>query len=282
MKFVQKIAITFLKIQLQLTAAISPQKAAQKALKRFCTPRRSAKQQKANTTIAQAERISSRVNGLIVRGYRWNHPSAKKILIAHGFESAARNFEGYVLPLMNLEYEIVAFDAPGHGESEGNEIHLPLYVAFLQQIAAEYGPFDAYLGHSFGGLAITHLLETIETSPNTRIILIAPATETTTAVNQFFKQLALNGKVRTAFDRLATAKNGVPPEHYSIRRAVRHIPSPILWLHDSGDEVTPFSDAESVMNDQHPNVHFIVSRGLGHSAIYRNQQTIDHVTQFLN
>lgn len=281
MAFIHKIAFTYLKTSLQITSVFSPRKAAQRAVTLFCSPRRDSRHRKPSAIINRAETVSCRINHLVIRGYRWNHPSPKKILIAHGFESAARNFEGYVQPLMKMGYEIVAFDAPGHDRSEGSEIHLPLYVQSLQHIVNQYGPFHAYLGHSLGGLAVTHLAEILPQDLTSKIVLIAPATETTTAINRFFSLLRLNEKVKAEFERLAKERNGVAPEFYSVRRAVTHIQSQILWLHDILDDVTPYSDAEKVKNDQLPHIQFVISSGLGHSRIYRNQQTIEHVVQFL-
>ncbi|HEX5026005.1 MAG TPA: alpha/beta hydrolase, partial [Agriterribacter sp.] len=147
MKLSHKIALTYLRARLQLLALVSPERAASKALVLFCTPRRRL-QQNPSAIIKKATPLTLSINGLSICGYRWNHPSPKKILIAHGFESSARNFDGFVIPLIKKGYEIVAFDAPGHGKSDGSEITLPEYVRTLQAIVCEYGPFDAYIAHS--------------------------------------------------------------------------------------------------------------------------------------
>ncbi len=280
MKLSHKIAFTYLRIRLQLTALVSPQKAAQKAFTLFCTPRRSG-QPAPSAIIKQAELIAFYMNNLAIHGYRWNHPSPQKILIAHGFESAAGNFDGFIQPLINKGYEIVAFDAPGHGRSDGTEITLPVYVQTLHRIVKEYGPFNTYMAHSFGGLAVAHLLEAVAHDEQTRVVLIAPATETTTAINGFFHLLHLNGRVRAAFNRLAKEKTGISPEELSIRRAVRNINARILWLHDDQDDITPYRDAEKVKNDRHSNIQFITSSGLGHRKIYRDKHTLNHILHFL-
>ncbi|HTN07910.1 alpha/beta hydrolase [Agriterribacter sp.] len=281
MKLSHKIAFVYLKTRLQLTALVSPQKAAQKAFTLFCTPRRNHQQPLLSAIIKNAELISFRMNNLAIRGYRWNHPSPKKILIAHGFESAARNFEGFIHPLINKGYEVIAFDAPAHGRSDGTEITLPVYVQTLQRVVSEYGPFSAYMAHSFGGLAITHLLEVVPHTEQTRVVLIAPATEATTAINGFFHLLHLNGKVKAVFDRLAREKSGIPPEHLSIRRAVQNIKANFLWLDDDQDDITPYHDVEKVKNDHHSNIEFIISSGLGHRKIYRDKHTLNHILHFL-
>lgn len=272
--------LLYLRTRLQLTALVSPQKAAQNAFSLFCTPRRR-KQQNPSAIIKKAEPVSFSMNNLSVRGYRWDHPSSKKILIVHGFESSARNFDGFICPLMEKGYEVVAFDAPAHGRSDGKEITLPLYVQTLQHVVNTYGPFDAYIAHSFGGLAVAHLLEAIPHSEGTKAVLIAPATETTTAIDAFFRLLHMNGKVRKAFNQLVTDKSGISPEYLSIRRAVQNIKAQVLWMHDEQDDITPFSDVEKVKNDNHPHIKFIVSNGLGHRKIYRDQNTVDHILHFL-
>ncbi len=280
MKLSHKIALAYLRTRLRLIALISPQKAAQKAFALFCTPQRG-KQQKPSAIIKKAELVSFRMNNLSIHGYRWNHPSSKKILIAHGFESAARNFDGFVSPLTDKGYEIIAFDAPAHGKSDGKEITLPMYVQTLKDIVSKYGPFDAYMAHSLGGLAIAHLLESVPHSEKTRVVLIAPATETTTAIDAFCRLLLLNAKVKQAFDKLVMDKSGVSPEYLSIRRAMRNISADVLWMHDKQDDVTPFHDVEKVKNDNHHHIKFIISDGLGHRKIYRDRHTINHIIQFL-
>lgn len=280
MKLSQKIAIGYKRSQLQLITLISPQKAAQKAFTLFCTPRRKPSQNMP-PVFKKAEKLSVKVNGLTIRGYRWNHAAAKKILIVHGFESSCRNFDGFIVPLAKKGYEIIAFDAPAHGQSEGTQVTLPVYVQMLQAVYNEYGPFDGYIAHSFGGLAISHLLEVIPHTNLVKTVLIAPATETTSAIDGLFHFLHLNKKVRVAFDELVKTKSAVPPESISIRRAAKNIKADTLWFHDKDDDITPFRDAEKVKNDAHPNMKFVITNGLGHRKIYRDNTVINQVLAFL-
>ncbi|RYD88812.1 MAG: alpha/beta hydrolase, partial [Sphingobacteriales bacterium] len=46
----------------------------------------------------------------------------------------------------------------------------------LLAVVEKYGPIDHFVAHSFGGLAIAHMLEKSAPVDNTRIALIAPAT----------------------------------------------------------------------------------------------------------
>lgn len=61
----------------------------------------------------------------------------------------------------------------------------------------------------------------------------------------------------------------------------KNIKANILWLHDKDDAITPLSDAEKVKADHHPNITFVISNGLGHSKIYRDKHTVNHILRFL-
>ncbi|WP_315815632.1 alpha/beta hydrolase [Paraflavitalea speifideaquila] len=135
----------------------------------------------------RGEQLSFSLDGITIRGHRWNHPQTKKVLIVHGFESTTKNFDRYISPLIRKGYEVLAFDAPAHGQSDGKQITLPLYIRTLQEIFHIYGPIQSFMAHSLGGLALMHFIETIPHDAHTRVVLIAPATETTTAIDSFFQ-----------------------------------------------------------------------------------------------
>jgi hypothetical protein len=111
--------------------------------------------------------------------------------------------------------------------------------------------------------------------------LIAPATETTSAVNSFFNYLKLDASLRPEFDNVISQKSGRSPEWFSITRAAKHIKASVLWAHDKDDVMTPFADIENVMNAQYPNFQFLITEGLGHRRIYRDNKISKAVLEFL-
>jgi len=280
MKLAQKLTIGYIRAQLNIMAMISKKKAARKAFDIFCTPFRKSKK-KPLPLFDKAELLSFPLNDHVIRGYRWNSGGTKKILIVHGFESSAKNFERYISPLVKKGYEVMAFDAPAHGKSGGNRISLPVYIQTINKVAELYGPIDGFITHSFGGLATSHYLETTAHNENTRLVLIAPATETTSAIDSFFSFLKLNTDIRKEFDELIYEKGGVWPDHYSIRRAMKHIQAKVLWFHDENDDMTPLEDALNVAKDNHPNLEFVTTQGLGHRRIYRENAVMKRIFEFL-
>ena len=279
MKLAQKIALNYIRAKLSILAVLSKQKAAEAAMKIFSTPfRKSTKQ--TPPVFKKAETLSFKQDGHTIRGHRWNFGREKKLLIIHGFESSSINFDRYIIPLVKKGFEVLAFDAPAHGRSGGKEVNLLMYVKMLHRIYDLYGPFHGYLSHSFGGLAVTHFLESVVHDEQVRLVLIAPATESTSAINSFFKILQLGIDIRKEFDQLILTKSGVSPDHFSIRRAIKNIKAKILWLHDEDDELTPIEDALKVKADNHSNVEFVITKGLGHRKIYRENMVVKRIIEF--
>ncbi|MGZ3917479.1 MAG: alpha/beta hydrolase [Flavisolibacter sp.] len=279
MGLAKKLAIKYVRARLKILSSLSKKKAAQEAFQLFCTPQE--RNRKIPSPIfEEAEKLHFVFEGQQIRGYRWNHPSEKKLLILHGFESSVVNFGSYVGPLVKKGYEVLAFDAPAHGDSSGKTINVLMYKNFVHHICRTYGPVRNFIAHSFGGLALSLYLEETDHDTGFKLVLIAPATETKTAAAHFLEFLKLDASVRKEFDDLITKMSGQSTEWYSITRAAAHIRAEVLFLQDTEDDMTPFSDVQPLMQKNYPNFHFIISEGLGHRRIYRDPHTVKTILDF--
>ena len=281
MQLKQKLAISYIRAKFKLVSVVSKRKTAELAFELFCTPFLKT----ANRTPAiftTAEILHFKLNGLNVQGYRWNKDSAHKVLILHGFGSAAHNFHSYIIAMVKKGYQVLAFDAPAHGNSEGRTVNARQYSEMIEKAIGLYGPINGFLTHSFGGLALSLAMEKTPHDENTKIVFIAPATETTTAVDSAFKLLKIeDAGVREAFDKIIFEKSGYPTAWFSIRRAIQNIKATILWIHDEEDDITPWKDALKIKQEGFTNIKFIVTKGLGHRNIYRDSSIKKEVVQFL-
>lgn len=280
MKLSQRLAFSYFRTKFKLLSTISKKKAAKKAFELFCTPlRRNIKL--LPKIFEQAESLQFKLDGSFIQGWRWNHPAERKLLILHGYESSVTNFDKYIKPFIKKRYEVLAFDAPAHGRSGGKKITAPLFKKMIQEIHKKYGPVQSYMAHSFGGLAVSLALEEISHTSDYRLALIAPATETTTAVDSFFKFLKLDTAVRIEFEKVIIKKAGVSSDWYSIRRAMKHIRAKVLWIQDEEDDITPMSDVLKVKEENYPNIEFVITKGLGHRRIYRDNKVVKSIVDFL-
>ncbi len=281
MKLTQKIAVGYLQFKFNLLSRLSPRKAAQEAFTLFCTPQ--TRNKKILPAIfEQAEELQFIFEQDTILGYRWNKGAGKKALIIHGFESSVVNFEMYIDPLISKGYEVLAFDAPAHGRSGGRRINALKYRDFIKDICDKYGPVQSFLSHSFGGLALCLALEQMQHDDTCRVVLIAPATESTTAAAQLFQITGIrNATVKNEFEKIILAIGGHGLSWFSVARTLPAIKGRILWLHDENDPVTPLSDVLKIDKTAYPRINFIITKGLGHSRIYRDKEVGKTIANFL-
>jgi len=274
-----KLLIWGLRVYLHFLSIISIKKASLVAFRIFSTPIRKAKPTKPDV-FNLAKPLSLTIETYRIIGYKWEYNNQKKALIVHGFESRAYNFEKYIQPLIDLGFDVYAMDAKAHGDSEGKTIVLPDYLAIIKELEKQFGKFDVYLGHSFGGLALSLYLES-NPNPSSKAILIAPATETSTAIQMFCKFLHLSPKIEKGILQLILERAGVSVDFYSIKRALPQIKSKILWFHDLNDDITPYTDAKLVFDTKQANATFITTHGLGHRRIYKDEKVMNQIFKYI-
>jgi len=86
-------------------------------------------------------------------GFIWGDGS-KKVLISHGWGSKAVDFDEVITGLKVIDdIQIIAFDAPGNGSSEGELSNLILFAKAAEAIISRYGAPDVMIGHSLGAMA---------------------------------------------------------------------------------------------------------------------------------
>jgi esterase/lipase len=280
MRFSQKLVLQLVRTKFTVWSTFSKKKAARKAFELFCTPQHRNKKELPRI-FGEAEVLRFNFHQYKIQGYRWQKGGTRKVLILHGFESSVVNFDRYVRPLMRKGYEVLAFDAPGHGRSTGRQINVQVYKEFIMYLFQQYGPIQSFMAHSLGGLSLSLALEELPHNEDTRVALIAPATETTTAIDTYFRFLKLETDVRTEFDKLIQQISGHEPQWFSVARVLPQLKAQILWAHDRDDHMTPISDVEPVMKMAYPNVQFKITEGLGHRRIYRDNNVTKAVVAFL-
>ncbi len=284
MKLTQRIAFGYFKTKFNTLGAISPRKAAEAAFSLFCTPYHGKPKRKAPAIFNDAIKLEFALDNLTIRGFHWKpkHHAHKKILICHGFDSCCYKFDAYIPLLLEKGFDVFAFDAPGHGLSDGKTINAALYSKLIEALENHYGLFYGIMAHSLGGLAVSLALERMANNGSKKIVLIAPATETTSAVDNFLRYIPLAPKVQQAFHQLIFEIGNRPGEWYSVTRAIQHVHSKVLWLHDKYDVVCSYEDTKAARKLHLANVQFLTTQNLGHSNIYKQPEIREAIVDFFS
>ncbi|MGI8598849.1 MAG: alpha/beta hydrolase [Chitinophagaceae bacterium] len=280
MRLNQRLILKYIRTKFKLLSAISKRKAASKAFELFCTPQYRNKK-KLPKIFTEAEILHFPFQQYRITGYRWNKDGIKKVLILHGFESSVINFDRYVKPLIRKNYCVMAFDAPAHGRSTGKTVNVITYKILINHLYENYGPIYGFIAHSFGGLALCLAAEEWNYKEEIKMALIAPATETKTAANSLFQILKLNDEVQEEFHKIIEEQSGHSTEWFSIVRAAQNIKNQVLFLQDKNDNMTPYCDIEPLIEKNYSNFRFIITEGLGHRRIYRDNKVVKAIIDFL-
>jgi pimeloyl-ACP methyl ester carboxylesterase len=243
----QRIILRYYKAKFKLLEKFSPQKAAASVLQLFFTPYITHRKSERPAIFHKAEKLSFTLNGNIIHGSKWlcNRPGAKTMLVCHGMNSCSYRFEKYVQLLLQNHFNVLAFDAQAHGQSDGKILNAVIYSEIIIEIEKRYGPADGIIAHSIAGMATCFAMEQLKDEKK-KIVLIAPATETVTQVDHFFNMLHLSAAFRKVFDDEILRTRGLPAAWYSVTRAIQNFNAQVLWIHDKDDTICPYKDAITI------------------------------------
>lgn len=245
-----------------LLAFFSKQKAAEKAFTLFCTPRKGRVLPEQQEFLTQAKSQKIKTNGLELQSYHWKGKK-ETILLLHGWESNTYRWRKLITFLKKEDYNIVAFDAPAHGNSTGNLMNVPLYSECTKAIIDIYGP-KFVIGHSAGGMNMLFYHEKYPNDQIEKIVTIGSPSKLRDIMEYYQQLLKFNDKVLEGLDDYFNDSFGYRIHEFSTSEFKGHLSKKGLVIHDKEDTIAPFSASESVHKNW-ANSSFYITKGLGHS-----------------
>lgn len=257
-----------------LMGTIFPGKAAESAKSLFLTPRKYPLKDWEQTAEQAGERITLTNN---LSALRWGK-SARKILLVHGWESRATQMAGFVDPLVQEGFEVIALDGPAHGRSPGKHANPYMFAQAVQQAHAELGPFEAIIGHSMGGSAVAiAIAEGVETK---KAVLIASPSSIESVLNRFARFIGLPDKSRQTFIRLVEQKVGRSAASLEIAKLIQSSSTRGLVIHDEQDREVPFGEAKAIVQSW-KGASLLSTQGFGHRSILRQESVWQSIMGFV-
>nr|WP_281503792.1 alpha/beta hydrolase [Arenibacter sp. F26102] len=201
-------------------------------------------------------------NSTSLQTYQW--PGTQEtVLLLHGWESNAFRWRNLIEKLQQREFNIIAFDAPGHGYSEGKNLNVVTYAESARHLIDMYQP-KYIIGHSMGGLAtLHHQYQNPNTSIEKIVTLGAPA-ELSELMAHYQNLLKFNNKVLKGLDQHLYEHHNFRINDISTPKFAKSITQKGLIIHDEWDSITPFSASER-LHKNWKNSRLIKTQGLGHS-----------------
>jgi len=209
----------------------------------------------------------------------WSWGTGPTVLLVHGWNGRATQLGGFVTPLVAGGYRVVAFDAPGHGDSPGNALSLPELASCIRQVADELGGIYGVIAHSLGGAATTLALsEGLEIE---RAVFVSPPADPREFLAIFGAALGITDEVRARVKERVERRLGTRMENMQATVLAPAMRVPLLVVHDRDDKEVPVRVGESVARAW-PGADLIITEGLGHQRILRAETVTNVAVSFID
>ncbi|MBU2997023.1 alpha/beta hydrolase [Cellulophaga baltica] len=257
---------------------VSKKKAVEKAFLLFCTPQKGRVKefQKKFLDSAKFEKVES--NNITLQTYKWEGEK-ETVLLLHGWESNVYRWRNLLGFLKEAGYNIVAIDAPGHGNSTGDILHVPIYTKCANDIITKYKP-KYVIGHSVGGMTTLYNQYKHPNNSVEKIVSLGAPSELSEIMKHYENLLQLNDNVVESLEAYFIEKFNIIVNEFSIASFVKNSTVPGLIIHDKFDKIAPFSAAKSIHKNW-KNSTLVETEGLGHSLHQDdvNKQVISFLEQ---
>ena len=220
-----------------------------------------------------AERSMLEVDDLSVATYAWG--KGPIVLLVHGWSSHTGHMAGFVEPLLERGFGVVAFDGPAHGRSPGERTDIFELRRALLAVAGAGGPVRGVVAHSLGSLAFLDAQASALDAD--ACVLISPGVHLDALVGAFTGQVGLSDRTAAELQRRVAAFVG---EGYydGLWDGTR---SPTLILHDRDDEEIPCREGRRVAS-RLDDARFQTTEGLGHRRILQDGGVQEEAAEFLS
>ncbi len=230
-----------------------------------------------STPLRLGESGFARGGGDEIAVYAWgNGPT---ILCVHGWGGRATNFAAFIGPMVAAGFRVVAFDAPGHGQSSGTLSSGPAIAASIKAVEAREGPFEAIVAHSLGALAATCAQG--QGVKVRRVVFLGACCWVEPLLVNFIEPLGLSKE--TTADLFQTSAGEFSLEEISAEAVAPGLTATAAMLmHDPQDSEMPYKHSVAIASAW-PGALLVPTPGVGHRRILRAREiiarTLEHISR---
>ncbi|MFI0490922.1 alpha/beta fold hydrolase [Flavobacterium sp.] len=204
--------------------------------------------------------------------------SDKKVLLTHGWSGRGTQLFKIADELVKAGYSTISFDAPAHGKSPGTTTIISEFVETILEIERQYGPFEAAVGHSLGGMSL--LISVKRGLTINHLVIISSGDVVQDILDDFIVKLELkpvfSERLRIYFEN----KLGEKMDNYSAYKSAMEISIPVLIIHDKNDDEVPVTASINI-HKYLKNGTLFLTEGLGHRKILGNSVIIEKAIHFI-
>lgn len=273
---------------------VSPELASRAALALFCrTPAKRPRENKAKLAfsegarkLAQAEKLKLGRQGFKVGVQRIGSPNcqAPRVLVVHGWGARAEYLADLAMGLREAGAEVFVLDLPGHGRSFGRRLDMRMAAEAMAIVQERFGPFDAAVGHSFGGAALMAAaggsFPGIPVVTAKRLAVIGSPSRIEDVFTGFVKMVGLTPATGRALVARTERRVGCPVQALDGVPIALRLRKPLLVVHAEDDKEVSAEQARRYQGLA-DHIHHHWANGHGHRRIVSAPGVIAAVSDFL-
>ncbi len=239
----------------------------------FPTPQRETyMQQSAQNKRLFVEEIQKEID-ILSYGY-----SKRKVLLVHGWAGRSTQLFAFADKLLEKGFMTVSFDGPAHGKSTGKTTSMLEFLSTMKKIPEIYGPFEAAIGHSFGGMCLYNA--TSDFFKIKTFVAIGSGDKVSDIVDDFAKNLSLTKQSGSKMKKRFEKKWKLKTDAFASHQVAKKISIPVLIVHDTQDGDVPVSCAYHIRQNLQKG-SLLITHGLGHTKILRNSEVVNKTVKFI-
>lgn len=204
--------------------------------------------------------------------------SEKRVLLVHGWSGRGTQLFKIADELLKQGYSTISFDAPAHGKSPGKTTIMVDFITTILEIDKQFGPFDAAIGHSLGGMSVLNAIK--KGLQVNHAVIIGSGDIVQDIIDDFIAKLELKPTISTLLSLHFEKKYKEKMNDYSAFLAAKLTNIPVLVIHDNNDVEVPVKAGIHIHNYLKNGTLFLTD-GLGHRKILGNQKVIEKTVQFI-
>ena len=262
---------------LNASSYLSSRYASKKAIHLFSKPRKGRYNEEQNSIIATAIKTQLKCDNLDISVYNWkgNGPT---VLLAHGWESNASRWNYILEDLQALDYNIIALDAPAHGNSGGKFFNAVLYSDFISVVTKSFEP-EVIIGHSVGGMASIFCLYNYRLPSISKLISLGAPAHFEGVFSRYKSMMGYNKRISKGLENLVLERFGKSTDYFSAANFTKGFKIKGLIIHDKKDKIIPYEDA-LLFSNKFKNSELISTTGFGHGL--KDKSLTPKIIAFIN
>jgi len=258
--------------------AIAPRYARSFFTKRFFTPWKFAIPEAEQNVLQRAETYTVQAGHLSVQVYTWGRGPA--IVLVHGWAGRAGQFRSFIEYFTANGYQVIAFDAPAHGNSPGKRTNIVEFKDAIHALHAHVKKIEAIIAHSIGGAATVFALA--EGLPVNTLVTIATPADAEEILHEYAVRLHASAKAIGHLRNYIYRTFNRPFHELTAAYFATRLNPATRWLilHDEHDKEISIRNA-TLLSNAYPHATLKITAGLGHVRILRDEATLQTCMEFI-